>query len=333
MVFVVGPVRRALYALALAAGVAGSGCALYGSGDDDGAVVECDDNGGYMAPAQTTRNPATGSCEAPGVGTSCDPGPVLPGGPGGDGEAPDRVPPNDWGACSSYCDGLDELTCVVSDGCRAVYVAYPTDGPSGGVRAYAACWAVAPSGPSRGGICEGLDAYGCSVHDDCSVVHDNIAGIPGPFRSCVDETMCGSAPGGEPVPPVEYRNPDTGTCEYGGGGGGVDPCVNLGGEGNGGIAPVADWGVCGSPCEGYDEPSCRVADGCRAIYASTCLPDEPCEPPFAACWPIAPSGPGIAVADGCSALTAYECSRHQDCVAVHDGSAGTPGGFLACRTE
>ena len=302
-------------------------CALYGGADDDGANCDPGVGGPYEPAGLEARNPETGACETTGdnLGNACDSRDSVVGG-GGEGAAPT---PLDWGACTSYCDGLTELDCALADGCRAVYVAYPTDGPSGGVRAYAACWAIAPSGPQRGGVCEGLDAYSCSLRDDCSVVHDNVAGVPGTFASCITESACANTgPSGEPAPPPEYRNPDTGACESGTSG---DPCGGFG-VGGMGFPPVADWGMCGSPCEGYDEASCRAADGCRVILGKPCAAAEDCASAFSACWPTAPSGP--IVGDVCDGLGAYDCSRHQDCAAEHalavDGSLTT---FFGCRIE
>lgn len=302
------------------------GCALYGGADDDGSSCDPSGGGAYEPTSLQARNPETGACEATGdnLGNACDDSSDSIVGGGGEGGAP---LPLDWGACSSYCDGLTEVDCALADGCRAVYVAYPTDGPSGGVRAFAACWAIAPSGPQRGGVCEGLDAYGCSLRDDCSVVHDNVAGVPGPFASCVDETTCANAGPGDPAPLVTYRNPDTGVCETGTAG---DPCEQFG-VGGMGFPPVADWGMCGSPCEAYDEASCRAADGCRVILGKPCGPKEDCVPSFAACWPTAPSGPEVGSV--CDGLTAYACSRRQDCAAEHALDDGGLGAFLLCRRE
>jgi hypothetical protein len=309
------------------------GCGLY---DSEDALARCDDqNGAPYDPASVSlRNPQTGECQvmSGGVREACDDGNgFAPEAPGG------ALP--DWGSCSSYCDGLAETQCLAADGCRAVYVAYPTAGPSGGVRAFAACWATAPSGPLRGGVCEGLDAQECSRYDDCSAVHEDAgSGVPGTFRSCVYETIC--EPGYDQPSPL-LRNPQTGACELGAGGGGVDPCVDGFGAPP---APLADWGQCGSACEAYDEITCRATDGCRPILGETCAPwlDCPSTTGFIACWPIAPSGP--TAPGGCDGLDAYGCSLHNDCAAEHlrDWSAcgpTTPGcvptttSFVACHAE
>jgi hypothetical protein len=306
-----------------------AGCSLY-FGDSENDLARCaggEGGGGQYDPAALSlRDPQTGTCMTVSSGAAEDCNDGVGGAP-----APSMFP--DWGSCASYCDGLAETQCLSADGCRAIYVAYDTDGPSGAVRAFAGCWSTAQSGPLRGGVCEGRDAQDCSRYDDCSAVHENAADQPGSFRSCVSETICDGA-FEQPTPVL--RNPETGSCEYGAGGGGVDPCAS------GVPAPVADWGECGSVCEAYDELTCKSSDGCRAIYADTCAPWLDCvSVDFVGCWPIAPSGPSAAGV--CKGLASYECSLHNDCIAEHaqDWSACAPGSpctplitsFLACRQE
>ncbi len=141
--------------------------------------------------------------------------------------------------------------------------------------------------------------------------------------------------------PPGARNPVTGVCERSGGG--TDPCGNpipTAGASDFAGAPIAmpDWATCPGICEGYDEATCRGADGCRAVYTSS----EACDDAghctwvdtFAACWGTAPSGP---VRGGvCEGLDAQECSRHDDCSAVHAWSPapdGTIGSFDHCKAE
>jgi hypothetical protein len=110
---------------------------------------------------------------------------------------------------------------------------------------------------------------------------------------------------------AELRNPDTGSCESWGGGGG---CY-------GAPEPWPDWASCYSECEGLDEQGCLATSGCRAAYwQETCPPWADCDaswqpPTFYGCWGTAPSGPTQGACDG---LSAYDCSRHDDCVAVYD---------------
>jgi hypothetical protein len=119
------------------------------------------------------------------------------------------------------------------------------------------------------------------------------------------------------------RNPETGGCEWFGGGGG---------GGCGGDLPVRDqagapfeapdWGACAGECEALTEDACWAAERCRAAYLVTeCPPDSDsfCDPvpsTFLGCWAIAPSGPAYERV-ACEALDAYECSRHNDCSAEY----------------
>lgn len=133
------------------------------------------------------------------------------------------------------------------------------------------------------------------------------------------------------IAPLELRNPYTGECLYDSGNpppGCADPVPT-----NGGADQWIDWRwpTCYSPCDGLPEAQCRIADGCRAIYASDPRADE--APSFAACWGTAQDGP---VRGGdCTAITdAFECSQHDDCIAVHaqydDRQISE---FLACWNE
>jgi hypothetical protein len=304
-----------------------AGCDLY-FGDSSSDLERCPNGTGgggqYDPAALSLRDPQTGQCMTLSGGAAEDCNDGVGGAP-----APSAFP--DWGSCTSYCEGLPEFDCTSADGCRAIYIT------SGGVREFAACWATAQSGPLRGGVCEGRDAQECSRFDDCSAVHENAAEQPGAFRSCVTETICD--PSFDQATPL-LRNPQTGGCEYGSGGGGlVDPCASGAGAPP---APLADWGECGSVCEAYDEATCAAADGCRPIHANVCPPWADCYAvQFVGCWPIAPSGP--ATPGGCEGLDAYQCSLHNDCLAEHDqdwtgclpDTPCTPAvtTFLACRTE
>lgn len=156
---------------------------------------------------------------------------------------------------------------------------------------------------------------------------------------------------------VGQRNPESGECEYFGGGGG-----DGGGDGGcdprcGECPPLADrapepaqpsWGFCESECTGLDEAGCLAENGCRAIYIERCIgpDDSDCASDhfFAECWSTDMTGP--IQGGGCAELDAFTCSQHDDCIAVHtmggcdDGSesgctppASTPGPFFWCDDE
>ncbi len=135
--------------------------------------------------------------------------------------------------------------------------------------------------------------------------------------------------------PLELRDPQTGTCQYigGGGGGGCygDPVPAY-------DVAMPDWGQCWSQCEGLDENSCLGASGCYAAYSGfLCPPNADClwsGISFQGCWQTAPSGP--VQGGGCTGLDAYACSRHDDCSAVYspgpaDGTEGQQ--FAQCIDE
>lgn len=118
------------------------------------------------------------------------------------------------------------------------------------------------------------------------------------------------------------RNPETGSCEwFGGGGGGCGEDLPLRDQA-GAPFEAPDWGACASECEALTEGECWAAERCRAAYLTTeCPPDSDgiCDPgfmpsTFLGCWAIAPSGPAYERV-ACEALDAYECSRHNDCSA------------------
>ena len=167
----------------------------------------------------------------------------------------------------------------------------------------------------------------------------------------------GGDPGGaaDPVYDPGQRNPDTGQCEYfggggGGGGGGCDACGNcppLGEETDppdgdaAEPAPTPTWGYCESQCTGLDEATCIETSACRAIYVGGDTVT------YADCWAVDQTGP--IQGGGCDGLDATTCSMHDDCSAVHlpacdDGSGAggaeapvdtcaTPGVFGFCIAE
>lgn len=189
--------------------------------------------------------------------------------------------------------------------------------------------------------------------------------IPGPMRlglavalltlsSCSlyfddDDDPCdfgGTGSDGAAEPAVGQRNPETGTCEYfGGGGGGPLPCDPECGPCPAALeesdrAPLPSWGLCESACTGLDEATCQDTTGCRAVYVDPC-PDGSCgtEATFSECWAVDMTGP--IQGGSCEGLDAYTCSLHDDCVAVHassceDGLADpgcVPAGFVRCGAE
>ena len=128
------------------------------------------------------------------------------------------------------------------------------------------------------------------------------------------------------------RNPETGVCEYFGGGGGggggcndpCNPCPDSPAE-EPDRAPLPTWGFCESQCTGLAEAACVEASGCRAIYTSNCI-DQDCvdEPLYVDCWATDMQGP--IQGGGCTGLDSFTCSMHDDCSAVHYSTCpGAPG--------
>ena len=119
----------------------------------------------------------------------------------------------------------------------------------------------------------------------------------------------------DPIYDPGQRNPDTGQCEYfgggggGGGGGGCDACGNCPpdetdpGAGDAAEpAPTPTWGYCESACTGLDEATCVATSACRAIYVS----GETVT--YADCWSVDQTGP--IQGGGCDGLDATTCSMH-----------------------
>lgn len=140
---------------------------------------------------------------------------------------------------------------------------------------------------------------------------------------------------GASEPAFQLRNPQTGQCEYGGGGypcdGQCGPCAL---EGDIGVSAQPDWGACYSRCDGLAEGSCLAAAGCYAAYdEDTSLADAPANTTFKGCWETAPSGP---ISTGtCIGLDAQQCSRHDNCSAYYDAgvNALVAGNFTRCAPE
>ena len=130
----------------------------------------------------------------------------------------------------------------------------------------------------------------------------------------------------EPTLGQGFLNPETGTCQFFGGGGGGGTCGDFGGPAIGAAdIAIPDWALCFSECTGLDEASCQAKSGCRAAYVSNCPEGARCPEvtySYTECWQVAPSGP---IQGGtCTDLDSQECSRHDDCVAQHYPPAGAP---------
>src|SRR5262245_40123152 len=87
-----------------------------------------------------------------------------------------------------------------------------------------------------------------------------------------DDDPCENTYLDEPGIAVGQRNPETGVCEYLGGGpyppcdSKCGPCVYPAGESGGSAMP--SWGYCESQCTALDESTCLAASGCRAVYTT-----------------------------------------------------------------
>ncbi len=278
------PSSLALAALLLA--LSSTGCTIYG-GDDDDCLYYADEPGGYGL-----RNPQTNECETwgGGGGGGCygDDTPV----PAGD-QA--MALPN-WASCPSECEGLDELSCQRTDGCRATY--WLDQCPPGVdcdalfVPVYDVCVGVAPGG-TQWGSCEGLDAQQCSETDACSAVYTTqqwarLEAAPGSeFSYCQPEPWVEGCYSSDECPagyectantdcyPPPGCGPD-GDCDavcYG-------QCVPVG------SCAAVDCGP-GYHCEEQCYP-CDDADGdgvCPSWCETICVPDEPQECVDALCGP------------------------------------------------
>lgn len=158
----------------------------------------------------------------------------------------------------------------------------------------------------------------------------------------------GTNGGSAAVPAVGQRNPESGQCEYLGGGGGgggscgdpCQPCPAGEGDSSGAAQYIPTWGFCESQCTGLDEASCLGASGCRGVYreqATACdRPDCGTGLAFLECWSTDQTGP--LQGGGCDGLDATTCSLHDDCIAVHQTQCPgdtmcSPAGFLACGAE
>jgi hypothetical protein len=116
---------------------------------------------------------------------------------------------------------------------------------------------------------------------------------------------------------IQYRDPNTGTCQSFGWGDCDDPCGVCSQTG----VSQPDWGMCYGRCEGLGADACQATSGCFAAYK---VAENLDGKSFWGCWETAPSGP---VQGNCSGLDAHECSRHDDCFALYDTN------FSSCENE
>jgi|GEM_PF-1795875 len=157
-----------------------SGCSLYWGHDSGDDVCT---NGGYGEDAQQLRNPLTGQCESGGGGGGgcCGVNCATPATTGGG----SLVPLQDWGACSTSCDSLDETSCKSTTGCQAAYLDNNLADPSS--RSFVACWSTATYDTTVAGTtCVQRDAYSCAQSDACSPVFTGTNGSM-KWEQCVPE--------------------------------------------------------------------------------------------------------------------------------------------------
>lgn len=343
-----------------------SGCTLYFGGDDD----PCEDYyyGADALEAAGFRNPDTGYCEdwwGGGGGGGCYDGDDY----GAADEAAPEAPP-DWASCYGYCEGLDEDTCLVTDGCRAAYWDSGLDdadcapGFCGG-NEFLGCWGTAPSGPYMGDSCAGLDAYSCSLYDTCSA-HYYDDGSGQRFSYCSDETWslgCYSdldCPGGYSCTADEVCGSPPG-CGSGGGMGGADaeePCPDLcygSCVPDGGGCELIDCAMgyhceleCYDPCDGddgsFEEP---MGGGCDPVCNAGCVPDtwlceavdcgpgshceEECDP-SGACWSTCVPDDTTPACE--TIFDELACDARADCLPIYTGYGCTcdPDGTCDCMS-
>lgn len=273
--------RRILaYSFLAAFSVGLSGCVLFFENDDDDDWDDClyppGDGGG--APLEL-RNPETGLCEYIGGGGGwCDPNCGACDQPAEADNAAVALP--SWGYCSSFCSGLDEATCLDTQGCRGGYIDTCPPNADCDITSlqFYECWSVDMTGPVSDGSCEGLDAWSCSQHDNCRAVHENACG------TTTDPNGDAEEPGlADPIP----------TCL-----GYFQTCLPE--------TPEVELGNC------YDEVTCRalppecpvgtlpgVINGCWTGY---CIPEAQCEAP-----------------PTCDALTEPQCIGRSDCDTLYTG--------------
>jgi hypothetical protein len=141
-----------------------------------------------------------------------------------------------------------------------------------------------------------------------------------------DDQCAGDVSNGVDIPATGYRNPDTNTCEYIGGGGYSCPCgQECATPANTAVAADPDWGQCQSSCTGLSEATCEATAGCQASYIDVGASDFQ----FANCWATAP-GTNTGT---CVGLTSQACSERDDCSSVYSDVGFSTPSFEECVAE
>jgi hypothetical protein len=142
--------------------------------DDNKCQVKNYPVGGAPVASEQLRDPSNGQCETFNPYPNpppCDPacGPC----PGYAGPAQAAMP--DWGVCNGPCASNNEVQCLASPTCHAVYL---DEGAA--PQAFWGCWDLPPSGGITG-VCDGLDAQTCSEHTDCTSLYSTTTNV---YESC-----------------------------------------------------------------------------------------------------------------------------------------------------
>ena len=142
------------------------------------------------------------------------------------------------------------------------------------------------------------------------------------------------------APGQSFRNPDTGRCEFLGGGGGRYSCdgdvwpadVGGGGSARAALEAVPAWGTCYGMCDGLSDADCQATPGCQSGYSDGF---------FYECWEVAPIGgtddiPCELVADALTCAGRDGCIKHHGSpFAAADSAAEAPfiGPYERCESE
>lgn len=257
------------------------GCVIY-DGDDD---PPCYD--GAPEPGWGLRNPQTNECESWGGGGGGCYGDDTPA------AGADLALPN-WASCPTACEGLDELTCQRTDGCRATYWldSCPpwADCDALFTPVFDECVGAAP-GPVDYESCDGLNAEQCSQDDDCAAVYtstwEDEAGGGSTFSYCQPEPWVEGCYSDEECPAGYQCTSETDCLPPPGCEDGMDcPAVCYGQCVPVGACATVDCGP-GYHCEeqcyggGGGDGDAPEPSFCEAF----CVPDEPTECLDAMCEP------------------------------------------------
>ena len=307
-------------------------CNFYFGGGDD--PDPCDYGGSssssgadQLQEAQLLRDPQTGQCQdfgwtGPGpCDSECGPCDY----PAAEPDSAQAFP--SWGYCESYCTGLDQDSCLATDGCRGIFA-------DGGLETgtFQECWQTDQGGAPSIESCEGLDAYACSQQDSCIAQHqfpcggsgaDPIPGGGAPAPTCGAEAFvaCHNETGDQPVgcygdqdcgegfscnaADICLPPPSDGDCDPSSGGCGV-PAVCYGYC----VADPVDPGECDGEvfcdslpplCEAGSTPG--IKDGC---WTGQCIDLSLC--PQTECAEIAGESMCVARADCDAFYVGVDCS-------------------------